>query len=457
MLFLGAKAQEYNKEGIAELATAIHPVLVEKGHSKIAILDFTDLIGQSLPQGTAVADLLREEMEKRTTTYDLVSKYIQENAIRDAGYTSEDLFDEYTAAELARTVGADAVIIGVVEPGLPSEMSFIAKVLESSEGELEYMDFDIKVYSEETVTEEMDKAIEIEDDGVIRFSLGKNKDKKKKRRRVDDDEYEEDEEVDEYRGFSIGLNLGAYFANKKSAAFYNGSCAFPLEGAIGDVRCFEIYDRLTLTQQIRNEIENFYNISGQGFFRTNDMYPANMSYSPSLMFGLHIKYNFNRENAIVFNSNFMRLRAVDQFTLRFPVDPSQTMATENIQLFDITGEEDRFQLTVMYRLGAVMNESTNFYFEFGPSLSGVRVRANEVFIADRNYSLLIGAANPFQIVNYQPRTDVGLGYAGGLGMEFFFESGYSMALGLLYSRDMIIVGGFEDRIGNLGIMATFTL
>lgn len=451
------RAQELNKEGIADIATAIHPILVDKEYGEVMILDFTDLVGQPIEKGANVADYLREEMEKRTTTYTLVSKYVQENAIRSEGLTSEDLFDEYGAAELATKLGADAVIMGVIEPGLPSDMTFLVKVISAPNAEMDYIERE-KVYSEESVTEEMDKAVEIQDDGVIRFSLGKNKDKKKKRDRGGDDEEEvREENEDEYRGWSIGLNLGAYFANKKSAQFYNGSCPYTITGSVGEVRCYEIYERLTLTQQEINYILSYYNISGQQFERTPDMYPANMRYNPALLFGIHLKYNFNRDNAIVFNGNFMRLKTVDKFTLRFPPDPSDQMATENIQLFDITGEEDRFQLSLAYRMGAMMNDNTNWYFDVGATMLGTRVLSNEIFVADRTYSLFIGAANPFQIIQYQPRTDIGFGYMIGTGMEFYFESGYTMGLGLNYSRDQVVLGTYEDRIGNLAVMATFTL
>jgi len=446
-------AQQLNEEGIKDLAASIHRTITQENIKSVAVFDFTDVVGQSSPLGESVSDMLRDELSKIKTNYEVTSKYIQENAMRQGGITTEDLFDDFSASELGKSLGTDVVVSGIIEPGKASEMTFMLKALKSEDAEMIYIERE-KVYKESSITEENDKD---SSDGVIKFKVGGNKDKKDKRQKDKVTDPDEEKEVDEWKGFSIGLNLGAYFANKKSAAFYNGSCAYGITGATGEVRCYEIFERLTLTQQEINYILSYYNISGQQFERPADIYPANMRYSPALLFGLHIKYNFNRENGIVFNANFMRLKSVDKFSLRFPPDPNIPNTTENIQLFDITGEEDRFQLSLAYRLGAMMNDNTNFYFDIGGTMLGTRVRSNEIFVADRTYSLFIGAANPFQIIQYAPRTDLGFGYLFGAGMEFYFENNYSMDIGISYSRDEVVLGEFKQRLGNISIVASFTL
>ncbi|NNE56448.1 MAG: hypothetical protein HKN32_10535 [Flavobacteriales bacterium] len=128
---------------------------------------------------------------------------------------------------------------------------------------------------------------------------------------------EEDEwdDEDEDKGFSIALNMGAYFASKKSGNLYNGSCLFDVTDDPNGVRCFTIMERLTRNINDINFITNYYNI--QSFEGPIDMFPTNMRYQPAFMFGLNFMYNFNWSNAIMMDVNVVRLKAVDQFTLRF--------------------------------------------------------------------------------------------------------------------------------------------
>jgi len=267
----------------------------------------------------------------------------------------------------------------------------------------------------------------------------------------DDEDWDDDDD----RGFSFGINLGVYFANKKSAAVYNGTCSYTIEGVNAGVRCFEIYERLTLNINDINFITSYYNITS--FEAPVDMHPANMRYQPAMMYGLRMKYNFNSDNAILINANFGRIKSVDQFTLRFIGGPIQQNAQDNIQLFDITGEEDRFQFSAVYRAGAMINDQTNFYFELGPSMVGVKVGKNKIFIAERNYDLFIGAQNPNQLIAYQPRTDIGFGFKLGTGLEMRFSDKYEIDLGFSAARERVILGSFDQKIWNYAIMLGFSI
>ncbi len=266
---------------------------------------------------------------------------------------------------------------------------------------------------------------------------------------------DEEEWEDDGRGFSMGINLGVYFANKKSANVYNGTCSYNVEGINAGVRCYEIYERLTLNLNDINYITSYYNITS--FEAPADMHPLNMRYTPAMCYGLRLKYNFNSDNAIVFNANFAKVKAADKFTLRFVGGPIQPNAQDNIQIFNITGEEDRFQMSMVYRGGAMINDQTNFYFELGPSMVGVKVLENKIFVAERTYDLFIGAQNPNQLVQYRPRTDVGFGYKLGTGFEMVFNEKYEVDLGFTASREKVILGTFEDKVWNFAIMFGFSI
>ncbi|MFN8863517.1 MAG: hypothetical protein ACK5W1_04325 [Flavobacteriales bacterium] len=273
----------------------------------------------------------------------------------------------------------------------------------------------------------------------------------------DPEEEEEEEEEDPFRGFSIGLNIGAYFASKKTGNFYNGTCPVTLEENPNGVQCYSIAERIALlTPFERNELlQQFDNaVSVEVPF---DSYPQNMRYNPAFMVGMQIKYNFNRDNSIVFNVNSMRLRAVDVFTLRFIGTPIQQNAQQDIRTFQITGSEQRFNFSLGYRMGAEINPMTNWYLQPGVSMLGTQFEKNEIFIGDRTYELFIGAQNPQQILPYQPRTDIGFGGYLSTGFEFFIKEKYSFDISFGFSRDKVILLTWEENVLNTWIQASFTL
>jgi hypothetical protein len=271
-----------------------------------------------------------------------------------------------------------------------------------------------------------------------------------------EDEVEEEEE-DPFRGFSIGLNIGTYFASKKTGNFYNGSCPVDLEENPNGVQCYSIQERLDiLTFNERNQLlQQFDNATSVEV--PFDSYPLNMRYTPAFMVGMQIKYNFNRDNAIVFNVNSMRLKAVDVFTLRFIGTPMQQNAQQDIRTFQITGTEQRFNFSLGYRMGAEMNPMTNWYLQPGVSMLGTQFEKNEIFIGDRTYDLFIGAQNPQQILPYQPRTDIGFGGYIATGFEFFIKEKYSFDISFGFSRDKVILLTWEENVWNKWIQASFTL
>jgi len=271
----------------------------------------------------------------------------------------------------------------------------------------------------------------------------------------DGDEDEEDSAKDPYKGFSIGLNIGSYFASRQTGNFYNGSCLVDVGENPNEVRCFTIGERLNLTPQEFNYITTFYNATS--FEVPRDSYPIRMRYNPSFIVGMQIKYNFNRDNAIVFNVNSMRLKAVDVFTLRFIGTPMQQNAQQDIRTFQITGSEQRFNFNLGYRMGAEINPMTNWYFQPGASMLGVRFDRNEIFVAERTYELFIGAANPQQVLPYQPRTDIGFGYYLASGFEFFIKDRYTFDISFGFSRDKVILMNLEEKVWNKWIQASFTI
>jgi hypothetical protein len=267
----------------------------------------------------------------------------------------------------------------------------------------------------------------------------------------------DDEEEDTIVGFSYGLNLGAYFANKQSANFYNGSCSQNAFIDPNEVRCYSIEERLINQsfQQDYSYISSYYGATG--FQIPYDAYPLNMRYQPAVMLGLQLKYNFNRYSAIIFNMNTVKLKATDRYTVQFIGTTQQVNAQNDIRLFPIVGNEQRLNINLGYRQGWMMGDLSNFYFQFGGSMLGTRFQSNQITIADRTYDLVFGGSNPAQIQQFRPRTDIGFGAFGGLGFEYFFAGKYTFDVSFNFSRDKVRLLTFEKSIWNKFLVFTFTI
>jgi len=271
----------------------------------------------------------------------------------------------------------------------------------------------------------------------------------------EDDEFEEDS----IRGFGFGLNLGSYFASKATGNFYNGSGT--VSGFINEaqeIRAYSIDERIgpsSIFFQDYQAITSYYGATS--YFLPMDSYPLDMRYNPAFMVGLQIKYNFNRYSAIITNINATRVKAVSQFTMQFQGTAVQPNAQGDIRLFAITGTEQRFNITLGYRQGWMMGDYSNFYIQLGGSMLGTQFQKNQIFVADRSYDLFIGAMNQNQqVVNAQPRTDIGFGAYGSMGVEFWLGR-YSFDVSFGMSRDRVILYTWDKLVWNKWIQATFAI
>lgn len=269
--------------------------------------------------------------------------------------------------------------------------------------------------------------------------------------------WDEDEDVEEdtIHGFKFGLNLGGYFASKKTANFYNGVGNSTSDIGQNDVRYYSIEERLNLTPQTTQQINTYYNSTG--YFLPNDAYPANVRYLPAFNVGFQLKYNFSRYSAVVANLNGIKLKTADQFTIQFVGTSAQQNGQNDIRLMPLSGSEQRLNINLGYRQGWYMNDAGNFYLQFGGSMLGTKVQNVTARVAETNYELFLGASNPNQIQNFQPRTDIGFGGYFALGTEFWFNKGYTADISFGFSRDKMILLYLEQNGWNKWLQVTFSL
>ncbi|MFM7769660.1 MAG: hypothetical protein ACKO8Q_03810, partial [Bacteroidota bacterium] len=217
---------------------------------------------------------------------------------------------------------------------------------------------------------------------------------------------------EERKGFRFGLNMGMYFPSKISANYYNGSGQYSFSDP-NEVRMYTIEERLRLTPQTIATITNAYNASG--FHFNYDSSPAAMRYNAAFQMGVQLAYDVNNASCFFMNLNACKVKTVDRFTIVLEGTTQQQNMQEDIRLFQIVGNEQRFNANLGYRTGWALEGNGLFFIQGGGSLLGTKVVNNQIYIANQTFDLIIGAQNPNQIVNYTPRTGIGLGYFLGTG------------------------------------------
>ncbi|MCB0761586.1 MAG: hypothetical protein KDC12_08695 [Flavobacteriales bacterium] len=278
----------------------------------------------------------------------------------------------------------------------------------------------------------------------------------------DEDEWDEEDES----GFSITLNLGAYFASKKSAKVYNGEGYLQLVNTNG-------YDAWTIAERLdpnifQANVQSILNATGaSGLLVPYDSSPQNMSYQPAFVIGLNLKYNFNFTSGIVFDLNTTRLKAVDQYTIQFIGTTQQQNGQNDTRLYTITGEEQRMFFSLGYRHSWELKGNGRIYLDmFGDALL-TQLRSNYIQVPAGSSGTNSTGFATLQLVDYSratntiapgtynPKAGLGFGFGVGPGVEVYLKDRIRMDIGLIVSRDKVKIENFEGNMINTQIIARF--
>ncbi len=213
------------------------------------------------------------------------------------------------------------------------------------------------------------------------------------------------------KGFMFGLNVGYLLPNDEPASFYDGT---PKEPGFLDLN--ELLGQWFIRNQVINTLGD-----RAANFRLSE-YPQEYRYNNALSIGGHVRYQFNWTHAVVADMNFARLRSAGLFVIEYPDNTGFTQPVyEN---FEITGEEDRMNLSLGYQVALGAPSEFGVHLEFGPMLTSVNVRSNQFRIGNGTYSILraqtVGLA-PDQLITSPIPTVTSLGGYGQLGANLEFH------------------------------------
>ncbi|MBK9419115.1 MAG: hypothetical protein IPO05_03955 [Flavobacteriales bacterium] len=230
----------------------------------------------------------------------------------------------------------------------------------------------------------------------------------------------------EKKGFMFGLNIGYLMPNDEPATFYDGK---PKEQGFLDLNAF--LGQWFIRDQVINTLGD-----RAANYRLSE-YPQDYRYNNALAIGGHVRYQFNWTHAVVADMNFARLRSAGIFVIEYPGTTGLTQPV--FESFEITGEEDRMNLSLGYQVALGAPSEFGVHLEFGPLLTSVNVRNNQFRIGDQTYSILraqtVGQA-PDQLINGQIPTVSSVGGYGQLGTNLEFHK-FTLDMALRVSLEKI--------------------
>jgi Ni/Co efflux regulator RcnB len=220
--------------------------------------------------------------------------------------------------------------------------------------------------------------------GSVVMAQDKPADKKKNaksEKRRNYQEQEEWQEEDTLRRWEFGLNFGAYFANKYSANYYNGT-----PGNINNVQYVlrnkywynDIYKALKASDTVVVQYDRTTGADG---------YPRNMHYNVVFSGGLYVRMNLDKKNALFIEANYARLTAADVLVLE--VDPQVVYQRLPILYYQpIVGKEGRVMIDLGYQRNFRMKSKIFFFLQGAATMCYTQVIKSFFEVGSVSYSMI---------------------------------------------------------------------
>ena len=247
-----------------------------------------------------------------------------------------------------------------------------------------------------------------------------------------EDDYYGLEDEDSPR-FYFGFNVGAYFANSKSAVIYNGSPNATPYGVN------YIFNQPFNRQTFDNYFQYPYAVVE---------YPVESRYQTSIELGVHISFKVNRLISIFTEFNTVILDYENFFTVEID-DPTNRAPGPLYQQLPIIGEERRFNLNLGTQVSYYEKDGTNAYFSLFGNVNDTEMQRNYIVVDNVNYEIFHQTDN-----NMDPRPGgIGFGLGGGTGLKFHFTDRilgdlyYSLNYTKAYFSENFQPVGYNHSIG----------
>lgn len=260
--------------------------------------------------------------------------------------------------------------------------------------------------------------------------------------------------------FQSGFYIGSYFANRHSAANYNGY-GFDLDGKQNSFQNSAMY------QKIKNEYGGGFGQTDyialelgvdpkQWEFNESDM-PARMRYQPAILLGFILRVPIDKTSGFILNAKGTKLNVEGNFTISTlrPQTSSNPVLNSNIKTFPIRGQEQRLQFELGYQKLFGAEEKINFFVELG--FIGTLTKFDRSWIQINNLVIDL-TYNVNQTINptpvqARPRVGFGIGAFAGIGINMALNSRVTLQLlgNLLHEKINMGINPALKLQGALGI------
>lgn len=219
---------------------------------------------------------------------------------------------------------------------------------------------------------------------------------------------------EDVRGWSFGLNFGAYYPSKYSANYYNGD-------SLNENNVKYIMSNYFRYNEIYNSLGAHDTIQVQPFSQ-------NMHYKIALRPGLYIQYTLDKTYSITMQFNYMALKAEDVLVIE--VDHKDYLTKQDLRLIPLRGRERRVYADIGLRRNFIKTDDLSYFFIAGVNMNSTMVQKSAFYVQDEfgndiEYDMRnIGIYNPYGVTQtYSPR------YQGGVGFGIYGETGASFRFG----------------------------
>jgi hypothetical protein len=254
--------------------------------------------------------------------------------------------------------------------------------------------------------------------GSVLNAQNKPNDKKKNtktEKRRNFQEQEEWQEEDTIRKWEFGLNFGAYFPNKYSANYYNGTPGN--KNNVNYVLSNKIwYDPIYKALKASDTV-----VVQKDRTTGADGYPRDMHYTVAFSGGLYVRMNLDKANSFFLEANYTRLTAADVVVLE--VDPQQVYQRLPILYSQpIVGKEGRVMIDLGYQRNFRMRSKIFFFLQGAATMCYTQVIKSFFEVGGIEYDIInkygdnayVPGANTQEVNNYQNA----FGFGGYIGTGF---------------------------------------
>jgi len=184
---------------------------------------------------------------------------------------------------------------------------------------------------------------------------------------------QDEEEKDSLRRVEFGLNLGAYFPDKYSAGFYNGT-----PGNVNNVNY--ILSNTYWYRDIKRALGSIDTVLVDG-------YPEGMHYNVAFIGGLFARFNFTRKNSIFLQASYTQLNTTDVVTLRVDPDP-YSFKLPDIRQEPLIGKEGRLLIDLGYQHSFPLKSRINIFIQGGVTMCFTMVLKSVLIVEGTEYNLV---------------------------------------------------------------------